>query len=381
MTSERVTQCPHCKATFKVSSEQLAIANGRVRCGACMNIFDALAYAVGGQPDTPSDDAPLQQETFYTDEGSEVSNTSPDELADSLEEVFQDNPDEDKAESGYSDSLLSDELSTSFLNLEEQDHDPYATDLQRIEPHFDENPDDSLADESWAESMLEDESNEVQDAQPEPEPTFSEPDFTKQAESDLGFDTDLETEPEYKADKKESYETLNFQYKQDAPKKRHWIVSSFLIIFNLALLVVLLAQIAWFNFEKFAQYPQAVKVFEQACEVLDCTLPELSDLSAIKSHNLVVRSHPTRPKALIIDTIIVNEADFAQSFPDIALYFSDINGKTIAQRLIQPKEYLAKDILNWEKMPSQESIHISLEILDPGREAVNYSLKFFPQQG
>ncbi|WP_197486112.1 MJ0042-type zinc finger domain-containing protein, partial [Oleiphilus sp. HI0061] len=45
MSNQRLTQCPHCKASFKVSEEQLSAANGRVRCGACMNIFDAIAYS------------------------------------------------------------------------------------------------------------------------------------------------------------------------------------------------------------------------------------------------------------------------------------------------------------------------------------------------
>ena len=102
-----------------------------------------------------------------------------------------------------------------------------------------------------------------------------------------------------------------------------------------------------------------------------------TDIKKIKSHNLIVRSHPTTPKALIIDAIIVNKAGFDQDFPNIALYFSDINNRTIAQRLISPREYLSDELFNWQTMPSEQPIHISLEILDPGKEAVNYTLKFF----
>ncbi|MFT5718186.1 MAG: hypothetical protein ACI9T7_002391, partial [Oleiphilaceae bacterium] len=103
----------------------------------------------------------------------------------------------------------------------------------------------------------------------------------------------------------------------------------------------------------------------------------LTDINKIKSHNLIVRSHPTTAKALIIDATIVNDANFNQDFPNIALYFSDINNQTIAQRLIRPTEYLSDEILNWNNMPPEQPIQISLEIIDPGKEAVNYSLKFF----
>ena len=78
--------------------------------------------------------------------------------------------------------------------------------------------------------------------------------------------------------------------------------------------------------------------------------------------------------------MIVNEAAFNQAFPDLALYFSDINKNIVAQRLFQAKEYLSGDLASWHEMPSQQPIHISLEIVDPGKEAVNYSLKFFSPQ-
>lgn len=40
------TQCPTCKTVFRVTPEQLAAANGKVRCGRCMLVFEAQAHAV-----------------------------------------------------------------------------------------------------------------------------------------------------------------------------------------------------------------------------------------------------------------------------------------------------------------------------------------------
>ncbi len=36
-----VTECPECQAKFRVTDGQLRLANGRVRCGNCLSIFDA----------------------------------------------------------------------------------------------------------------------------------------------------------------------------------------------------------------------------------------------------------------------------------------------------------------------------------------------------
>lgn len=40
----QITQCPECHTAFKVSSENLAVANGWVRCGRCGGVFEALLH-------------------------------------------------------------------------------------------------------------------------------------------------------------------------------------------------------------------------------------------------------------------------------------------------------------------------------------------------
>lgn len=41
MPDTQYTQCPQCQTIFRVTPEQLEIANGKVRCGHCMMVFDA----------------------------------------------------------------------------------------------------------------------------------------------------------------------------------------------------------------------------------------------------------------------------------------------------------------------------------------------------
>lgn len=42
--SFNVTQCPACESTFNTNSRVLAAAAGRVRCGACLNVFEAVDH-------------------------------------------------------------------------------------------------------------------------------------------------------------------------------------------------------------------------------------------------------------------------------------------------------------------------------------------------
>ena len=39
--SQLITDCPHCATRFRLTAEQLEIANGLVRCGKCINVFNA----------------------------------------------------------------------------------------------------------------------------------------------------------------------------------------------------------------------------------------------------------------------------------------------------------------------------------------------------
>lgn len=41
MTDSFVTQCPHCQTSFRVSHVQLSVARGMVRCGSCLQVFNA----------------------------------------------------------------------------------------------------------------------------------------------------------------------------------------------------------------------------------------------------------------------------------------------------------------------------------------------------
>lgn len=395
MTDSQLTQCPHCKASFKVSEEQLNAANGRVRCGACLNIFDAIAYQLS--PASPSSET-KESKTFRSEQQSESildDDFSLDldkavDLEDELlghdkpssndlddDTVFADDPEEDSLEKGYSGSVkFGDELSTSFLELEKPNKEAFKT--QFLEDDSTEMSDSEAIDESWASSILDDLEKPNQD-KIEPnfnlDDTLDEPELAKPSqvpESTISNDT-LHFE-------QKDLNAFKFQYDQDPSPKKKWLIGSILFLFNLALLLLLMAQASWFHYEKLVKYPKVAEIYEFVCAELGCELPVLSDVSKIENRNLVVRSHPTTFNALIIETIITNHANFEQDFPAISLTFSNINNQVVAQRLFKPSEYLNNELLSWPGMPSEQPIQITLEIIDPGAEAVNYKMNFYTSQ-
>jgi predicted Zn finger-like uncharacterized protein len=51
------TRCPHCETVFRVTTQQLQVSSGQVRCGLCANVFDAFT-TLSSQPLARSETAP-----------------------------------------------------------------------------------------------------------------------------------------------------------------------------------------------------------------------------------------------------------------------------------------------------------------------------------
>jgi len=138
-------------------------------------------------------------------------------------------------------------------------------------------------------------------------------------------------------------------------------------------LLALIGQIAWFQFDTLSRHQPYRSLYTSICPLLNCQVPALAAPELIRTSNLVVRTHPQAEGALVVDTILLNTASFRQPFPDLTLTFSDRHGQTVASRRFRPQEYLAGELAGHKLMPSNQPIHLTLEIEDPGPEAVSYS--------
>ncbi len=138
----------------------------------------------------------------------------------------------------------------------------------------------------------------------------------------------------------------------------------------------LLVQYLYYNFEQLARQDNTRPWLESLCGLLPCQLPGKSDVSQIKSTNLIVRQHPGFQDALIVDAILYNRAPFSQPFPLLELNFLDDNETPVASRAFHPREYLAGELAGRLDMPSQTPIHIALEVLTPDARATRYGIRF-----
>lgn len=157
---------------------------------------------------------------------------------------------------------------------------------------------------------------------------------------------------------------------------KSWGKNIVLAILCLLLGAALAGQYAWQELDRYAQEPVARTVFEWLCSELGCTIPAYSNIDAIASNNLTVRSHPERDDALVVAVEMRNTAPFPQAFPIMVLSFNSSSNQLIALREFYPEEYLDPGLREVTMMPVMSPVQVSLEIIDPGGDAVNYTMAF-----
>ncbi len=144
---------------------------------------------------------------------------------------------------------------------------------------------------------------------------------------------------------------------------------------------LIIVQLAVFRFDSLAKNPTYRPYYASACALLGCQLPNMINIDKIRTTNLIVRSHPTLKHALITDAILINTATFEQAYPILRLEFSDLNNQLVAARNLQPQDYLAGELAGTTHMPINQPIQVSLEIVDPGDQAINYQLNVIKTAG
>lgn len=425
MTDSFVTQCPHCQTSFRVSHNQLSVARGVVRCGNCLQVFNAAkqlleqnaALAPVQAPVEPAAPPPAIEEPPLApvaeekpqplpawgeidldqlDLDSELARLEQREIQPSQsfhatprrEDSLSAKRDEADADERLEDGLFSTEerdpvapiLDEPPLQLDNREIEEEPLPQARTEPSLSldlPEPDDTPPVRSLA--IEEEERDEPIDsgtrlsARDDDEVEALEAEIADRREPELGA-----LPPAGSAPRKESLVDLvddPIQLDWQKPKstlgrKLLWTVLILLAAAGLA------GQYIWYHFDELARQDQYRPWFQELCPTLGCEVPSKVDISRIKSSNLVVRSHPDFKGALVVDAIIYNRAPFSQPFPLLELRFADLNGQLIASRRFKPAEYLSGELAGKDEMPSQTPIHIALDILDPGAKAVNYSLSF-----
>lgn len=138
--------------------------------------------------------------------------------------------------------------------------------------------------------------------------------------------------------------------------------------------ICLLGQMLWYRFDPWAGDADLRFLYRWGCAAVGCELPVMRSLADLSVRRMAVRAHPDVPDAVVLDAVIANTAPYAQAFPVVELRFANAAGETVAARRFEPAEYLGEEFRGGALMPAMAPVAVSVELGDPGRDAVNASV-------
>jgi predicted Zn finger-like uncharacterized protein len=466
------TRCPHCNTVFRIYAEQLAQAQGRVRCGICDSGFNALEYLsespsgfaapaavatdaeepfelpeeIDFEPPPDQTEAITPEPEFETQrleaEGEQPVSTDDDGATeipptqmeattpDLAFEAQQPAPDQEQQPLSATDSGGIDDIPSAKTEATAPDR---SFEVQQPAPDQEQQPlsatDSGGIDDipsAQTEATAPDRSFEVQRPAPDQEQPLAEADsgetdvppliplepestgFTspwenaavRQATNDDVAVPAFRILPDKPADAPPPAQAEEDQEAAPPPSGHDdadlpdlgiiaaeprrmsaeetaggWLKTTVWTVTNIALIVLLLGQYTYFNRNDLSQYPDLRPWLTRFCALVSCNTPLRRDVSHINLANRIVQSHPSHPNALLIKATLVNEADFPQPYPLLEIRFSDLNNQLVAGRRFRPSEYLPANTSIQAGMPPHQPVHISLEVVDPGKEAVSFQFE------
>ena len=279
-----LTRCPGCSTTFRVTPEQVKVRQGKVRCGRCQHVFDAIEALV---------EAAVVPAT--------VPATVPTPILDAAPAVAPPPAPEPGTEA----------LAEPAANTDaEPASAPIAADSAPPSPTGPVGP---TAPTPMPER--EDEREEELDAETQP---------PELAATQTADDILLQPSP------------LSSAYAETQGLRQAswpWTLGATLVL----LALIAQAMIA-FRVDLAVKYPQSRPLLDMLCDYAACTveLPAAPDLVSIESSDL----HPGKKGGLELNATLRNRAPHAQAWPHLELTLTDGADKPIVRKVITPEQYL-----------------------------------------
>lgn len=326
-----ITNCPACETQFEVTDEQLNQYNGKVRCGNCLNVFDATEQLI--ELETPS-------ETEYSpDNDSSAINESNDDnvgIAESTQEDAQSNTtDYPVIDSEFTD----DEVSAHTTSSDEADID---TDYYEVVTYENINIDANDADIAT---------------------TLSAPhlDTTK---VNTPLVSDSQSAIFNKQTKKAKRNT-----KKSIKKPRIWLM----LFLAFVLLVAAIAQSIYFLRSEIAiYYPNTKPYLVQACKQLGCNIDLPKKIELIVIDDSDIQEDADYTGLIHLSSTLINQAGFSQAYPNFELTLTDTEDKPKLRRIFKPNEYLPANANIVNGIAAGAEVKVKLAITTHGEKVAGY---------
>lgn len=431
-----LTRCPTCTTTFRITPEQLKARLGRVRCGQCQAVFNALdalveesstlAPGLAGSNLAPPPSLPepppsvaaetevdvLEETTVPAQrETEDAALTEPLPLAEDLAELAA------EINAAQTQDALEEDASPSLPIRDEEGQAPADEAEEELTPDpeilaEEPNPPSLPQAETPPAPALLDTAFDALSVDIEPEPPIADAEAIADAE-DLADPPPASENPATVA--RQETETLPvveaFPDQADAPVAEHGLAPTeaapdpeaiaeetpppvaapepllhalpraprrwpWLLGIAFGLLALVLQLVLHYRVELATLKPALKPALQALCQPLGCTvpLPNKIDLLSIESSDL----HPTPRKGqLQLVAILKNTAPFAQELPLLEITLTDVADRVLIVKSLAPADYLPKDIPAEGGFPARKEINLNLSLDVGDTPAAGYRLYLY----
>ena len=152
--------------------------------------------------------------------------------------------------------------------------------------------------------------------------------------------------------------TTNPKFDKPKTKVNYWLVLFCLILAFLAGI----QSLYYLRTSISANYPQFKPYLVQACAALKCEidLPKNLDFFALDDSDM--QEDYEHKNVIKFSSLLINNAPYAQAYPNIELTLTDTADQPVLRRLIKPSEYLASNTNADAGIDSREEMRINLGI-------------------
>ncbi len=143
------------------------------------------------------------------------------------------------------------------------------------------------------------------------------------------------------------------------------------------LVIIALAQLAWFSKQQLARQPELRPMVEAWCERLGCDIAPWREPSRFQILDRTVEPEPDHIGALRVQLLFRNQAKFAQPLPKLQLELFDKQQRLAARGVFSPDQYLVADVEETDSLvePGQ-SVSTTMFVEDPGENIVGFKFDF-----
>ncbi len=310
-----IAGCPSCATRFRITRELLDAADGQVRCGACLTVFDGHEHLTRPEQPPPND----------------ADATPPPQARDPIEDATPSPQTHDPIEDA---------------TPSPQAHDPIEPEVLEAE-----SPPPSPSASAAARTII---------------PEAAEAEVAEVAE------VEVEAEAEVEASALPTIVAASRARKRKRTPRRRPRRPALVVSWVLIMAVTFIGGAVGFLLDAWSRNPAMHSIHVAACEAIGCTPSPLRSITDIKLIDHGPESRPGPPEALILNAELVNQASFPQPFPIVTIRFMATNGRTVVSHRHNPADYL--NVPQPPPMTPNRRVQISLRFDDPGTKAVSYSL-------